>query len=135
MTPERFTALAESYGGDLLRWPAAEREAARRLQARGEPAVRRALSEAADLDHLLGAWTVPSPSPALHRSVCASAPAAAPARGRFWWPGLGLAGAGLAGALAGASAIALAAPALQSSAGWSPYEATAFGDLGLEDEL
>ena len=31
MTPERFEHLADAYGGDLRRWPEAEREAARRL--------------------------------------------------------------------------------------------------------
>lgn len=136
MTPERFAALAATYGADLRRWPAAEREAARRLEASGEEAARRALSEAADLDHLLAAWVLPRPSHALHRSICASAPVPAEGRtpARFWWPGLGLAGAGLAGALAGASAIALAAPAPQPAAGWT-YEATAFGNLGLEDDL
>lgn len=136
ITPQRFATLAGAYGGDFRRWPAAERDAARRLEASGDPDARRALSQAADLDHLLDAYAVPVPSHALHRMVVASAPAAAamPSRARIWWSGLGLAGAGLAGALAGASAIAVAAPALRAPGVWSPYEATAFGDLGLEEE-
>lgn len=136
MTPERFAALAETYGADLRRWPEAEREAAKRLQAGGELAARRALSRAADLDDLLDAYAVPAPSHALHGSIVASAPVATLTwrRARLWWSSLGLAGVGLAGALAGASAIAMATPMVHGSPGWSPYEATAFGDLGLEQD-
>lgn len=134
--PERFIALAEAYGADAHRWPAAEREAARRLEASGDAVVRRALSRAAALDDLLDGYAVPAPTHALHRTIIATAPAAGAiwTRARLWWSGLGLAGAALAGAVAGASAIAVTAPGVSGSGGWSPYEATAFGDLGAGED-
>lgn len=45
----RFIHLAEAHGGDLERWPAAEREAARALLGWSDEA-RRALEEAQALD-------------------------------------------------------------------------------------
>ena len=137
MSPERFAAVTESYGADWRRWPAADREAARRLEASGDAAARHLLSEAAELDRLLDGYVVAAPSDALYRSIASGAPAAATRRVglRLWWSGLGLAAAGLAGAFAGASAIAVAAPALHAPTGWNVYEATAFGDLAVEDQL
>ncbi len=51
MTLEQFTQLAETWGGDIDRWPAALRDAAREL-ATGEQA-RRILDEQRRLDRLL----------------------------------------------------------------------------------
>lgn len=90
------------------------------------------------VDKLLDAYRVPAPSPALHRLIVASAPAAQYAwnSARVWWSGLGFAGVGLAGAAAGALAIAtVASPILHAPAsGWAIDEPTAFGDLGIEQD-
>jgi hypothetical protein len=52
MSARRFRALAETYGGALERWPAAERRAARELLLR-EPSLRGALVAESELDRLL----------------------------------------------------------------------------------
>jgi hypothetical protein len=52
MSVRRFRALAETYGGSLERWPAAERRTARELLLR-EPSLRAALAAESDLDRLL----------------------------------------------------------------------------------
>ncbi|MDB5494451.1 MAG: hypothetical protein JWP86_1788, partial [Phenylobacterium sp.] len=50
MTQDRFEALAEAYGGDVSRWPAATREAAALWMA-AEPAITQAaLARAEALD-------------------------------------------------------------------------------------
>ena len=105
MSPERFHDLVQAYGADLRRWPAAEREGAARL-LNTEPALHLALAEAAQLDALLDAHSLPAPDPALTRRVLASAPAAA-ARPLGWWAGAGFAAIGLAGSLAGALGVSL----------------------------
>lgn len=53
MTPEQFRQLAETWGGDVERWPEATREAARRLAASAEGAA--VLHEQERLDRLLAA--------------------------------------------------------------------------------
>jgi len=53
MTPARFAALAEAYGGDLHNWPEADREAARQFQQTDPEFARPVLTEAASLDALL----------------------------------------------------------------------------------
>ena len=100
MTRERFEDLAEIYGGDIARWPAAEREAAARLMAADPDVAKAALAAPADLDALLDAWTPLAVSHQLREAVIAAAPAARPpggVRGWFWRAGLG---AGLAAACA-----------------------------------
>ena len=57
MTPEEFTALLDTYGADLTRWPHAHRQGALRLlQVSGR--ARDAFTEAQELDAMLG---VPEP--------------------------------------------------------------------------
>jgi hypothetical protein len=51
MTPDQFRRLAETWGGDVERWPAATREAARRLAASAEGAA--VLDQQARLDRFL----------------------------------------------------------------------------------
>ncbi|WP_025033206.1 hypothetical protein [Bradyrhizobium sp. DOA9] len=51
MTPEQFRQLAETWGGDVERWPAPTREAARRIAATAEGAA--VLHQQARLDRLL----------------------------------------------------------------------------------
>lgn len=62
MTVERFRELAETYGGDLARWPTEDRAAARRLLETSLPA-RVALAEARRLDTLLAEDLQPMTAP------------------------------------------------------------------------
>ena len=51
MTPEQFRQLAETWGGDVERWPAPTREAARRIAATAEGAA--VLDQQSRFDRLL----------------------------------------------------------------------------------
>ncbi len=51
MTPEQFRQLAETWGGDVERWPAPTREAARRIAATAEGTT--VLHEQSRFDRLL----------------------------------------------------------------------------------
>lgn len=111
MTLDRLTALADAWGGDLRRWPTADRAAAERLLA-GDPAARAVLDAASALDALLFASPRPEASAALRDQVIAAANRAGlkprPAR-RFWFDrlvlasGAGWAAAACAGVIAGLS--------------------------------
>lgn len=61
MNAERFRDLAEAWGGDLDRWPAAERDQARAFLA-VSPDAAQALAEARGLDAALDAWRPPEAS-------------------------------------------------------------------------
>lgn len=107
MTYERFDYLADAYGGDLRRWPEAEREAARALVA-ADPRAAALLREADGLDALLDAAPRPAPSHALREAVIASAAGAglkARRRGAIgplaWLSGAGWAAAACAGVVFG----------------------------------
>jgi hypothetical protein len=120
MTPSRFNLLVDIYGADLKRWPAAERDQARAMLAEDASEVRANLAAAAALDDLLTAHRIADPGAALVRQVIGSAPPPAPGGARlrtgwrpgwqmsWWWRGAGLAGAGIAGTLAGAVAVSTA---------------------------
>jgi hypothetical protein len=87
MNAERMRDLAEAWGGDLRRWPAADREAAQAF-ARAQPeAAERALFEARQLDAALDAAPRVVVSAELRDRVIASAQAAA-LRTRAAWPDL-----------------------------------------------
>lgn len=103
MTRERFEALAEAYGGDISRWPPAEREVAALLMA-AEPAFARAvLARAEELDVALDAWRPAPAGHALRDRIIAGAPRARPQGLRAWaWT------AGLGAALASACVAGLA---------------------------
>ncbi len=76
MTPARFGALADAYGGAIDRWPEAERGPARDLLA-GSQAAREILAAARHLDAALA--RLPAPPPAsmrLRQAVAALEPAA-----------------------------------------------------------
>lgn len=113
---QRFAALAEAYGSDLARWPEAERDGAAPLAE--TEAGRVILDRARRLDRLLATYRVPEPSSALAGRVLADAGRVARTRRlvRRWWTGLGLAGVGLAGAIAAATAATAILPA--SEADW-----------------
>ena len=105
MTRERFEALAQAYGGDMARWPDAERGAAA-LLAVAEPAFAQGLlARAGDLDAALDAWRASQADAALSERILAHAPG--PRQGLLatwsWRAGLGasLAAACAAGVLLG----------------------------------
>lgn len=103
----RFEALAEAYGADLRRWPAAERDAADALMAAQPQSARAILADAEGLDDLLAASRPPVVSQALREAVLAAAPRPRPRRSAlgFWLSGAGFATAAVAGMLVGASAL------------------------------
>lgn len=90
MTPERFEDLAETYGGEIARWPEGEREAARALLAKDAPRLSPKLTAAAQLDRLLDMAPAQSPDAALLGRLIAAAPAP-PNTARRWIAGLGAA--------------------------------------------
>jgi len=100
MTVERFADLAEIYGGDVARWPEAEREIARALLAAEPVRLEAVLADAARLDRLLDLAPAQSADAALLGRLIAAAPRPASAMQR-WLAGAGAAlGLGVA-ALAG----------------------------------
>jgi len=132
MDVKRFAALAEAYGGDLRRWPQAEREAA---SAFASSETGQAISrKAGTLDALLDSYSVPHPGRALHDSILqvANRHIVRRRRQRFWWLGLGLAGIGLAGAIAGLALVTVVTPEVQPDHYVLDANATAFGDAGPE---
>ncbi|WP_068879136.1 hypothetical protein [Phenylobacterium sp. CCH12-B4] len=106
MTPDRFEALAEAYGGDVARWPEDEREAAAEVMASRPAWARDVLSQAAALDTLLDAFERPHGSVGLAARIAASAPRPHRRRWVDWLlpagMGVGLAAACVAGVVAGA---------------------------------
>lgn len=90
MTLERFEDLAESYGGEIARWPEGEREAARALLAANAARLSPVLTAAAQLDRLLDLAPAQSVDAALLGRLIAAAPQA-PNTTRRWIAGLGAA--------------------------------------------
>ncbi|HEY1610385.1 MAG TPA: hypothetical protein VGG24_14050 [Paraburkholderia sp.] len=108
MTPERFHTLVDAWGADSRRWPDAEREDALAWARAHRAEADAAFAAARDLDAWLACDPLAPPSHALVERIVAGAPAridAGARRRRFWWSGVGVAGVGLAGALAGAVAM------------------------------
>jgi len=105
MDRARFEALAQAYGADLRRWPAAERASADDFIVADPQAARAALAGAESLDDLLYASPSPAPSPELRASVLAGAPKPRRTEPRFgfWLSGASLAAAGVAGVMVGVS--------------------------------
>lgn len=100
MTKEQFQELAEAYGGELARWPAALRDEAAVLIA-AEPGFAQAvLAREAKLDAALDELPRAPATAALFERIVATAP---PLRPRRRWR-LWLAPAGLGAALAGVAA-------------------------------
>jgi hypothetical protein len=110
---ERFFALADAYGGDLSRWPEADRAMARDL-ATASPDAQARLAEGRALDGALDLFQAAAPSAALRLRILAQAPkpraisARAKLVRRLSW--LGAAGALTCGVLAGATVVAVSAP-------------------------
>jgi hypothetical protein len=109
MDARRFEALLDAYGAEPRRWPAAERSAAEAFARTADgPAL---LAAGAEVDDWLAMSATPQPSAALREAVLAQAPRPDLRNGltawwtplRGWAPGAGLAAAGLAGVLFGAT--------------------------------
>jgi len=79
MTTERVRTLIDAYGADPERWPADERDAARRL-VETDPVLSAELADAASFDALLDALPAPAPRPALRVALNAI-----PDRARLRW--------------------------------------------------
>ena len=126
----RFAALADAYGGALNRWPPAE-QAAAMLFAETDKG-RAILARAGRLDAMLDRHRVEAPSPSLHRAIVARAATEVrqERRRRFWWLGFGLAGIGLAGAVAGLALVTVVVPDAPSDHYVMDANATSFGDAG-----
>ena len=114
MTPERFETLAEAYGGDVARWPDAEREAAAGLMAAQPAWASAVLARAGELDAALLAFAPPRAAPGLAERIAAGAPRPR-ARWAGWLMPAGM-GAGLAAACAAGvvMGVQLAQPAAAS---------------------
>ena len=134
MNSERFAALAAAYGGRLHAWPQAERAAAAAFARTEEGAA--ILQRAGGLDALLSCYAVRAPAPALQARIVSDAMArsARRQRARLWWSGLGLAGVGLAGALAGTVVAAVVAPSAKPDTYVSGAGSTAFGDVASDTD-
>jgi hypothetical protein len=134
MTPKRFRELTETYGAKPKRWPAAERDDALAFMKTHPVETREALAGAADLDRVLERHAVSPPSAELRERIAASAPGATPMRRRAlpWWQGVGFAGLGLAGALAGALMIGVVLPIDAQDNDHGAYAVTAFNDISHE---
>lgn len=134
MSAERFAALADAYGGDLRRWPVGDRSGAEALLGSGDPAFALLLDRADRLDAWLEDYRVAAPSSDLAARImsAASRPRIMWRRARLWWSGLGLAGVGLAGALAGSLAIWVALPVISDRHPTilADEQMTAFDDAG-----
>ncbi|HYO94468.1 MAG TPA: hypothetical protein VER33_08140 [Polyangiaceae bacterium] len=108
MTLKRFKTLVTAYGGQLARWPEAERGAAEALLEVSEPA-RAWLAEEAILDATLEAFPIPSLSPALEQrltQIPLRSPKATRPRWPFkslWAPAVGWAAAAAIGVILGAA--------------------------------
>lgn len=140
MDAEHFAALAAAYGGDLRRWPEAERMAGTVFAA--SEAGKAILKHAGTLDALLDGYRVDAPGRALHGSILQAARRhlVQRRRQRFWWLGLGLAGIGLAGAVAGLALVAIVTPEVQPDHTVLDANVTAFGDASpdrdtIEEDL
>ncbi|MDX8477036.1 hypothetical protein RFN28_00940 [Mesorhizobium sp. VK24D] len=130
MDARRFAALADAYGSALHRWPQAE-QAAATLFAESEEG-RAILRRAARLDAILDRHHVEVPSRTLHGEIVAKAgvPLRQGRHRRLWWLGFGLAGVGLAGAVAGLALVTVVTPDAPSDHYVMDANATSFGDAG-----
>jgi hypothetical protein len=125
LNASRFRALAETFGGDIGRWPEAEQEVASAWRAAHPREAASVLKSARALDDLLGAWQSPAPAETLRGRILDAAPAVVRSARRralvlTLGGGAGLAAACLAGILV--APVLLSAPALRptSSSAISP---------------
>ncbi|EFQ63632.1 hypothetical protein [Pseudomonas lactucae] len=111
MTSERFAYLADAYGADLRRWPAAEQRSAQALLDAGNVQARNALAAAGWLDTQLDSHQIFT-DPALVRQIRQSAPRPASFWSRYanWLSPAGLVGVGVAGIVTGMLVASMSVP-------------------------
>ena len=112
MTPERFAYLADAYGADLQRWPAAEQTTAQALLDSDNVQARAVLQQARWLDSQLDSHQPVVADAALVRQIRRSA-----ARGESFWSRYagwlspaGLVGVGIAGVVTGMLVASMSVP-------------------------
>jgi hypothetical protein len=110
MTPERFAYLADAYGAELHRWPAAEQVAAQALLDSGDVHVRDAMSDARWLDGQLNSHQPTLADAALIRQVRQSFPRSFWSRYASWLSPAGLVGVGIAGVVTGMLVASMSVP-------------------------
>ena len=132
MTPKRFEALAEAYGGDMARWPSADWDAAAMFAARERDLAARILAEAARLDAALDDWAPLQASHRLREAVIAAAPEPRLRRGSGGWLWRAGAGAGLAVACAAGLVVGVM---LSESVAPTRADETVSAALGNYDDL
>jgi len=134
MDAKRFAAMAAAYGAELRRWPEAERRAGSILAT--SDAGQAILKHAARLDAQLDSYGVEAPGKGLHNSILQAAgrQIVQRRRQRFWWLGLGLAGVGLAGAMAGLALVTIVTPEVQPDHYVLDANATSFGDASPDGD-
>lgn len=138
MTPERFEDLAEAYGGDVARWPTADRDAAAALMSERPAWAAEVLMSARAVDVLLDAIAAPPTPGDLVGRIVAGAPRARP-RWIGWLVPAGM-GAGLAAACAAGILVGIQGHRTSSQPATSESDAlvAVVGDadlgLGLDEE-
>jgi hypothetical protein len=130
VTKDEFQQLAQSYGGEVARWPERLREEAALLAAQEPAFAQAALAREASLDAALDALPRPEASRALYDRILANAPA--PRRRSRPWR-LWLAPAGLSAALASiaAAGVIFGVQLGQQSAVSAEASAQAVADLDV----
>jgi hypothetical protein len=148
MTTERVRTLIDAYGADPERWPADDRDAARRL-VEADPVLSAELADAASFDELLDALPAPAPRPAL-RVALNAIPDRARLRwsdrlatlwpfGAPWGPAAGLVAAALFGVVIGvtvpdpAAVSDAASPGTTTTVAYDPVAAVAAMASGAAD--
>lgn len=138
--PEWFRDLADIHGGEIDRWPAARRGAARTL-LRQSGEARALIDEAVGLDALLSLAPPADASPALMAEILADSPApgwrgllgllwpGAPA----WKPASALCAAAVLGL--GLGATSAGAPSAEEVALAYEFDTLAYGDAFADGEL
>jgi hypothetical protein len=129
LTKAEFQALAQAYGGDLARWPAAVREDASLLAAAHPQFAQSVLALEVRLDEALEALPRPLASRGLFDRIVAGAPT--PRRRPCWFAWLASAGVGTALAGATAAGMILGVQLSQASATSADASAQAVADLDV----
>jgi hypothetical protein len=105
MNTERFEALAEAFGGEVSRWPAAERDGAAALMLARPDWAGGVLALAGELDVQLRAFAAPRAEPGLAERIVSRAPRPRKSGWMAWLlpasMGVGLAAASVAGFIVG----------------------------------
>jgi len=131
VTKDEFQQLAETYGGEVARWPAGVREDAALLAAQEPDFAGAVLAREAELDAALDALPRPQASRDLFDRIVAEAPAARRPRVSFWRLWLAPAGIGAALASVAAAGVMLGVQLGQQSAVSAEASAQAVADLDV----